>query len=65
MLGRYAATEGGVITLSRLVGLKMYGYFFDIDGLLIPMSILGVGIILKIIIQLLFMRETRCGIDGW
>ncbi len=62
MLGRYAATEGGVITLARLLGLKMYGYFFDMDGLIIPMSVLGVGIILKILVQVFFIRETRNGI---
>ncbi|WBW94855.1 MFS transporter [Oceanirhabdus sp. W0125-5] len=62
-LGRYAAAEGGLITIARLIGLKMYGYLFDVEGLIIPMGVLVVGIILKLIVQLLFNKEVKFNLN--
>ncbi|MEG2289424.1 MAG: MFS transporter [Clostridium sp.] len=59
LLGRYVAIESLFITISRLIGLKLFGYLFDSYTLLIPMSFLIIGIILKVIIHIPFISKVE------
>lgn len=59
LLGRYAAVESLFITIARLIGIKLFGYLFDNYTLLIPISFLIIAIILKVIVHIPFIRETK------
>lgn len=59
LLGRYAAMESLFITIARLIGIKLFGYLFDNYTLLMPVSFLIIAIILKIIVHILFIKETN------
>jgi MFS family permease len=59
LLGRYVAVESLFITIARLIGLKLFGYLFDNYTLIIPISILIIAIILKVIVHIPFIKETK------
>lgn len=59
LLGRYVAVESLFITIARLIGLKLFGYLFDNYTLLIPISFLIIGIILKVIAHIPFITEIK------
>lgn len=58
-LGRYISLQVLFFSLGRILGFKFYGYLFDNYSLLIPILVLGVGMLLKIIVHIPFMKETK------
>ena len=58
-LGRYVAIQALLFALSRLIGLKLFGYLFDNFELIVPILILLVGMILKLVVHIPFMKETK------
>jgi len=59
MLGRYVAVQGLFFSLGRLLGFKLYGYLFDNFNVIVPISVLGIGMLLKVIVHIPFMKETK------
>jgi len=59
ILGRYVAVQSSLITIGRLIGIKLFGYLFDNHDLIIPIIILGMSILLKIIVHIPFVEETK------
>lgn len=58
-LGRYVAVQALFFSLARLVGFKIFGYMFDNFNLIIPITTLGIGMLLKIIVHIPFIKETK------
>lgn len=58
-LGRYVAIQGLLFSLGRLLGLNVYGYIFDNFDLIVPIIILAIGMILKLVVHIPFLRETK------
>lgn len=58
-LSSYLSLQILFFSLGRILGFKFYGYLFDNYSLLIPISVLGIGMLLKIIVHIPFMKETK------
>lgn len=58
-LGRYISLQILFFSLARILGFKFYGYLFDNFNLFIPILVLGIGMLLKVIVHVPFMKETK------
>lgn len=58
-LGRYISLQALFFSLGRLFGYKLFGYLFDQHELIVPIFILGIGMLLKVLVHIPFMRETK------
>jgi MFS family permease len=59
LLGRYTAIESLFMTIARLIGINFFGYLFDNYSLLIPISFLAIAIVLKVIVHIPFIVQTK------
>jgi len=57
--GRYVALQNLFVTLGRLLGLNLFGYLFDHADLKVTILILGIGIVLKIAVHILFVKDCN------
>lgn len=58
-LGRYVAVQALFFSLARLLGFRIYGYLFDNFSLIIPIAVLGVGMLMKVLVHIPFIKETK------
>ncbi len=56
MLGKFSALFIFLISLSRLVGMALFGFLFEHADLFFTVSILFIGMVLKLIVHIPFMR---------
>lgn len=59
MLGRYVSVQNVLHSLAGLIGVLMFGYLFDKYSISISVFILFLGMLLKLIIHIPFVRETK------
>ncbi|MTI66124.1 MAG: MFS transporter [Firmicutes bacterium] len=58
-LGRYVSVQALFFSLARLLGFKFYGYMLDNFSLIFPIIILGIGMSLKVVVHIPFIKETN------
>ncbi|WP_432664389.1 MFS transporter [Wukongibacter baidiensis] len=59
MLGRFISVFIIFISLSRIIGMYVYGILFESYPVWIPILILGVGMLLKLIVHIPFLKEEQ------
>ncbi|USG64476.1 MFS transporter [Brevibacillus ruminantium] len=59
MLGRFVSVMAMLFSISRFFGFALYGRLFDSDDLLVPVVILGIGMVLKLLVHLPFLRAEK------
>lgn len=59
MLGRYLSISSLLYAIGRLIGFKMYGFLLDHTSLVFSILILGLGMVLKLLVHLPFMKYER------
>ncbi|MNI63253.1 hypothetical protein D3C73_1186110 [compost metagenome] len=59
MLGRYLSVTSLLYAIGRLIGYKMYGFLLDHTSLVVSVVILGLGMILKLLVHLPFMKYDK------
>lgn len=59
MLGRFISVFIIFISLARITGMYFYGILFESYPVWIPILILGVGMILKLIVHIPFLKEEK------
>lgn len=58
-LGRFGSILIMLFSLGRLIGFKMFGYFFNEKAIIYPVVILMIGMIMKLIAHIPFMRNQK------
>ena len=58
-LGRFGSILIMLFSAGRLLGFKIYGYLFSQEILIIPVIVLGMGMIMKLIAHIPFMKKER------
>lgn len=58
-LGRFGSILIMLFSIGRLVGFKMFGYFFNHKPIVYPIAILMIGMIMKLIAHIPFMRSQK------
>ena len=59
LFGRYGAGMMVLNGLGRLFGFLIFGYLFSLDSLLFAVVFFGIGMALKIVVHIPFMRLTK------
>lgn len=59
MFGRFAAGMMFMNSTGRVLGFQLFGFLFSLDSLIWPVLALGVGMLLKLIVHIPFVRITR------
>lgn len=58
-LGRFSATSTMLMSLSRVLGMYVYGILFEQQRILYPVLILAFGMIVKLIVHVPFLKEEE------
>lgn len=58
-LGRYSSLFMMMISLARIIGVTFFGRVFESANIMLAISILGLGMLLKLFIHIPFVKEER------
>lgn len=59
LLGRFGAILVMFFSLGRLIGFQVFGFVFDQKTLVIPVILLGIGMILKLLVHIPFLQIDK------
>lgn len=58
-LGRFASLFTMLVSLSRMLGMYVYGILFEEQKLIYPVLLLAVGMVIKLLVHIPFMKVDR------
>lgn len=58
-LGRFASLFTMLVSLSRMLGMYIYGILFEEQKLIYPVLLLAVGMVIKLLVHIPFMKVDR------
>lgn len=59
LLGRFVSVMIMLFSIGHLIGLRMFGMMFERYNLIVPVVVLGVGMLLKLLVHIPFIQQTR------
>lgn len=59
LLGRFLSVMAMIFAVGRFAGFHMYGILFDSADLVISVIVLGIGMVLKLLMHIPFLREEK------
>lgn len=63
-LGRFGAILIMLFSMGRFIGFRIYGYLFNQNLLIYPVIVLGIGMALKLVVHLPFLKKEKSKVNN-
>lgn len=63
-LGRFSSLFMILVSISRIIGSYMYGWMFENMSLIYSVTILGMGMLIKLMVHIPFLNEEKKKTEG-